>query len=336
MSVDDVQIAIPEKVSLSKEAKCRLAMGLSGAASLKSFEPSSGHWFNTGDFRMSMIPTWFDQFWDYPRNPTYRILESMVRNNRLPQLMVFAGPAGGGKTASAYVLGCVTSCEHFDPVTHAPCGHCDLCAKVRLEKVNQCRGAFVEIDCGDRENSGSRPIDDVYRARTLTSSYRSSKYGDPGWNYIVFLDEAQRLTATNREALLKLTEKWPGAHVILATTDLNRLDIPGAQDGKNPLLSRATVFHFSYPTPEECVKGLNRTATQVKLELDDGVALWIANKCGCAPRECLGELYMLSNFGLRISMQTIADIYGPQVVVAGRPAGLVSANQSEDEMPVIY
>ena len=266
------------------------------------------HWLNDDDFRMKCIPSKLSDFWDYSSNPTYGILEAMIRSRRLPRLLILYGPPGTGKTAAAYLLGCASSCDYLDPTTRLPCGECASCRQVRLGKGEMTREALIEIDCADRALH-SRPIDDFYAARSHTASYRSAKPGDKSLAYIVFGDEVQRLMASDREALLKLIEKWAGAHIILATTDLNRLALPGPDDQVNPLLSRATQLRMNSPSAAECVPGIIRIGTQNGLEVHLDAAQWITEKHRCSPRDCLGELYVLSSFEQTISMELIRKVY---------------------------
>jgi DNA polymerase III gamma/tau subunit len=272
------------------------------------------HWHSSGDFRTAFVPSWFDEFWDYPRNRIYRNLERMVMNNTLPSFNIFAGPPGSGKTVAAYVLGCVSSCPKWDEVSHRPCGACDECRSVRLFKGDRWRRGFFEIDGADR-SAGRRVIDEVYEAHNTTTGYRHSKGGDPARDFIVFIDEAQRLSPSDREALLKLVEKWCGAHIILATSHLDRLAVPAPEGTRNPLLSRATVFSFSYPTLDECASGILAAGKRARLDVDPEVAKWIARKCDCAPRDCLGELYILSNFGPTISMKNVEETHDEAATV---------------------
>lgn len=272
-----------------------------------------GHWFNRDDFRTSIVPHWCEGLWDYPRNPIYRSLMRMVQNNRLPNASIFVGPQGSGKTITAYQLACAASCQDWDPDSHAPCGKCETCQLILFGKDGSYRGGLLEIDATDKNRSGaSTAMEQINDAFIHTLARRSSKPGDPERKFIVFIDEAHRLTPTQRETLLKKTERWVGAHVILATTRLDKLGVTGETDEGNPLLSRGDIFRFSYPTHEECVSGLTLAARTRGIELDADVVGWIVRRHVCCPRDCLGELYRLSNHGKHIKKEEVIEEYGKE------------------------
>jgi len=155
---------------------------------------------------------------------------------------------------------------------------------------------------------------DINNAYEHTMAYRSSKSGDSSRGFVVFIDEAHRLTPGHREVLLKKSEKWAGANIVLATTRLDKLGVPGESEEGNPLLSRADVFQFAYPTEAECVVGLINAASTVSLKLDSNVARWIALRHQFSPRRCLGELYRLSSHGPHIVMDAVEEEHGPDVL----------------------
>lgn len=273
--------------------------------------PPPNHWKNDDDFRMSIVPRWLDQFWDYESNRTYASLMRMVANNRLPRLSIFDGPMGSGKTLAAYGLACSASCPKYDPVSHAPCGTCDVCEHVLLSKDPWFRGALLEIDGAHRDKNGNQTASYfINEARSKSESHRTSMVNDPSRKCIVFIDEAHKLTVPVRESLLKQVEQWVGAHIILATTRLDLLAINGMTGEGNPLLSRGDIFRFEYPTESQCLGGLVKAATTVNIILDADVARWIVVRHACCPRDCLGELYRLSNHGSHITRKAVIDEYG--------------------------
>ncbi len=271
------------------------------------------HWHNKDDYRMALIPRWLDQFWDHPRNRTYRSLMRMVKRNRLPRFSLFVGPPGSGKTATAYNLGAAATCPSWDRETNRPCGTCRECESVLLSTASGMRGGLIEIDAADKSDAGGptvvKHINDAFKH---TMAYRTAKGGNPSFRFVVFIDEAHRMTNQQRESLLKMSEQWRGAHLIAATTRLDLLTVTDSTDQINPLLSRAELFEFDYPTPDECVAGLAAAARSVGVVIEPDVAAWVTHKHGCIPRDMLGELYRLSNHGNRIDAAVVIEEYGEE------------------------
>lgn len=266
---------------------------------------------------MALLPRRFDQFWDHPRNRTHRSIRRMLANNRMPRLSIFAGPTASGKTSMAYLVGCASSCPHFDLRTHEGCGECDVCRDILFGKEQSRRHAFFEIDGADRRSSGgSSFLDDIDDAFRATAGYRTSMVNAPDRNAIVFVDEAHRVPPGQLESLLKKTERWCGAHIILATVRPDLLRVTADENEADPLISRADLFWFAYPTEHETIVGLKQAAGRGRLDIDESAAEWIARRHVCCPRDCLGELYRLSNHGNHITMQAIAEEYGPEAVDA--------------------
>lgn len=271
------------------------------------------HWRNDDDYRMSLAPAWLDGYWDHPRNPVLRSLIRMVARNRLPRLSVFAGPMGSGKTIAAYHLACAASCDKYDPESHRPCGECTTCQNVLYGKTGLNREGLLEIDAADRDGTGaSTVLTEIGEAFTHTTAWRTSKPGNPKRDYIVFIDEAHRMTPMQREVLLKKVERWPGAHIILATTRLEKLGVDGESKEGNPLVSRAEVFDFTYPTHDECVAGVIKAAKTKGVVVEADVAAWMTHKHERCPRDILGELYRLSTHGSHIKREVVIEEYGAE------------------------
>lgn len=269
-------------------------------------------WKKPDDLRMAIKPAWFDDFWNCPSSPTLRSLKRSALNGRLPQLSVYHGPPGSGKTLSAYIQACVLSCERVSKDRTTPCGVCPACSVILRGYESWYRRALFEIDAADRDDDGrSTVLKYIDTAMDLTQ-FRRAGYGARGGKCIVFVDEAHRMSAQQRATLLKKVEQWHNAYLILATTVPEALTVSGDTDTSNPLLSRAELYEFTYPTHEECVNGLTRTAEGVGLQVDAPAAAWMVRKHARAPRNILGELYRLSNHGNLIDATVVVDEYGEE------------------------
>lgn len=266
------------------------------------------------DFRQSMRPTWFDQYWDYPRNRTLKSMERFVASGSWPDLMILAGPTGSGKSVAASILGGVVSCRDADPNTLEPCGKCSRCSCVFNIREEWYEGLLMIDPTATRDgvNLAGRHL-----RQAVDRATRGSFQTNPpiGKRYVILCEEAHRLPAKVLESLLMYVEQEIWATFVLATTRLDLLEVKGTENGRNPLISRSEIYSFEYPTLEECVEGVIRNAAGVGINLHRDAADWIVRKHACCPRDILGVLYRLSNHGKLIDMSTIKEEYGPDVVV---------------------
>lgn len=273
----------------------------------------TGYCRTPDDYRMLLKPRWLDEFWDYNSSRTLRTLTRMVKTNRLPQLSVFWGPPGSGKTIAAHCLACWFACEAMGDGAPKPCGECGLCRCVRFGFPQPVKRSLFEIDAAFRDDDGSSSVlGQINYAYDMTTHYGSTREVRGG-KCVVFIDEAHRMTPHQRTTLLKLTEQWPSAYVILATTVLEGLTVIGDNEQGNPLLSRSEIFEFSYPNRDECIDGLNKAAAEVGITVETDAAKWIVCKHACAPRDILGELYRLSSHGVHITSEVVVEEYGESV-----------------------
>lgn len=268
------------------------------------------------DIRYTLMPLWFDQYWNFPRHKPLVRLERMAVANRLPQFLIFAGPPGAGKNAAAYILGMMASCERWHPDSHAPCGVCQDCEFVRLGRDHWHRRGMIEIEGGGVRESDAASKD-ILEAFETTMRSGSRLCGDPNRKPIVFIDEMHRLPLATKAAMLTLLQRWPMAHVVGATTDIRRLQCePDRPPKEDPLISRGDVIMFDLPTIEEASLGLVHAAGKVGLSVTPDAAHAIAarNHCSFAadramPRDCIGDLYKLSAYASEIGLDHVRELY---------------------------
>jgi DNA polymerase-3 subunit gamma/tau len=142
------------------------------------------------------------------------ILMSEIKNNSVPNAMLFVGQKGTGKTSLAKILAKTLNCTNIDMNTCETCDQCENC----LMAMNNSHPDIIEFDAAS--NNG---VDEIRNIKA---------------NVQTLLDEVHMLTTNAFNAFLKTLEE-PPAHVtfILATTELQK--IPAT------ILSRCQVFNFS-------------------------------------------------------------------------------------------
>ena len=148
-------------------------------------------------------------------------LMNALKNNRLPQALLFTGVRGTGKTSSARILAKSLRCPNA--VDFVPCGICRECEDI----ANSRSLDVIEID--GASNNG---VDSIRELRETVGYMPSS-----GKYKVYIIDEVHMLSTSAFNALLKTLEE-PPAHVvfIMATTE--------AQKIPNTILSRCQRFDF--------------------------------------------------------------------------------------------
>ena len=148
-------------------------------------------------------------------------LLNALRNNRLPQALLFTGVRGTGKTSSARILAKSLRCPNAKD--YVPCGECAECEDI----ANSRSLDVIEID--GASNNGV----DAIRELRETVGYMPSS----GTRKVYIIDEVHMLSTSAFNALLKTLEE-PPQHVVfvMATTE--------AQKIPNTILSRCQRFDF--------------------------------------------------------------------------------------------
>jgi DNA polymerase-3 subunit delta' len=140
--------------------------------------------------------------------PLIELLRRAVRRNRVPQSLLFAGPAGVGKRTVAVALAQAVNCPaRREAGGDDACGACPICVRIA-------RGQFSDVTLLDRGDDASIKIDALRRRVLDLVGYRPFE----GARRVFIVDGAEDLTEQAQDALLKtLEEPPPGAVLILVT-----------------------------------------------------------------------------------------------------------------------
>jgi DNA polymerase-3 subunit gamma/tau len=230
-------------------------------------------------------------------------LEQMMAQGRFPQVMLFAGPKGTGKTSSARIIGNILN----DPANAKLVDHIFFGQPASKQKHFQ--EPDTDSDFANRIYNGQsfvvqemdaasyRGIDDV---RALKE--RVMLPPQEGKVAVYILDEAHMFTTEAFNALLKLLEEPPPHAVfILATTELHK--IPAT------IVSRATKIDFRQATQPELIAALTSVAKAEKLKFEPEALTQVAQAADGSFRDAVKLLEAVSTSG-ELSLEGVEAILG--------------------------
>ena len=176
------------------------------------------------------------------------MLGKILSNKEVPQVFLFAGPKGSGKTSAARIVAKAVNCLH--PKDGEPCGECKNCKAIA-------QGSSMDIM--ELDAASNRGIDDVriLKEKTYLMPTHLQKK-------VFIIDEVHMMTKEAFNALLKLLEE-PPAHTIfiLCTTDPEKIP--------ETVLSRLIRVDFKKGMVEEMKESLGRVIKGEKLAVEDKV-----------------------------------------------------------------
>jgi DNA polymerase-3 subunit delta' len=166
------------------------------------------------------------------------LLRQAVQRDRVPQTLLFAGPAGVGKHTMALALAQALNCrETRDGVA---CGQCSACVRIAKGQFSD----VIEVDNGEKASVSIEAVRD--RVLNLVG-YRPFE----GRRRVFIVDPADLLTLPAQDALLKtLEEPPPGAVLILVSAYPDAL--------RPTVLSRCRRVRFSPLADSEVAEVLQR------------------------------------------------------------------------------
>lgn len=229
-------------------------------------------------------------------------LQKLVSSGNLPQVFLFAGPKGSGKTSTSRILSHTLN-QSLDAE--------------EVEKIFEGTSFVInELDA-----ASNRGIDDI---RLLKE--RAVMPPQLGEKAVYILDEAHMLTKDAFNALLKLLEEPPAHAVfILATTELNKIP--------ETILSRANLVKFRQATSAELEEVLSRILKQEKIEFEAEAVKRVAAQADGSFRDAVKLLEMVCRGEKKLTVASV-EILGSLTLKTDLQA-LVGAVVAKDEQTVV-
>jgi DNA polymerase-3 subunit delta' len=181
------------------------------------------------------------------------ILRRMLRRNRVPNSMLFAGENGVGKKTFAVYLAKSLLCK--TPVNSESCDICSACKRantiLETAKVSQSQDAetFKRVIFGDHPDLGMiLPFKKqilIEAIRDLEERANNVKPFEAN-SRIFIIDEAEKMNDTSANALLKVLEEPPiGIYIFLISSQPSLLPLT--------ILSRVQMIRFTPLQTEEII-----------------------------------------------------------------------------------
>ena len=188
-----------------------------------------------------------------------KTLENAIKQNQLPQALLFCGPRGVGKTT---------------------------CARILAKKINENQESSDDFSFNifELDAASNNGVDDI---RNLIDQVRIPP--QTGKYKVYIIDEVHMLSGQAFNAFLKTLEEPPSyAIFILATTEKHKV-IP-------TILSRCQIYDFKKISTDDIKLYLENIAKSEKIKFDEEALYLIAKKSDGALRDALSIFDRLVNF----------------------------------------
>lgn len=196
-------------------------------------------------------------------------LQSYVEVRNLPHLM-FAGPAGTGKTTCAVAL-------------------------ARELYGDMWKGNFNELNASDERGI------DVVRGK-IKEFARTAPLGGAEFK-IIFLDEADALTGDAQAALRRTMERYSRTCRFVLSCNYSSKII-------DPIQSRCAVFRFRPLRPEDVRNNLQKIAAAEMLDVDDDALDALVHVSQGDMRKAVNSLQVAASLGERITVNVVYHTTG--------------------------
>lgn len=231
-------------------------------------------------------------------------LEHMTAKQNLPNLLIFDGVHGSGKTSTARIIGAAVNCVN-PPV---PCGECESCRDI-FDGISM---AVIEIDAASHG-----------KVADMESLRNQLLYSNGAEKTIVILDEAHAISREGFKSMLKTFEESPpGVIFILVTTEFRKIP--------ETIVSRAMRYTFNRVSITDIVGRLTHINNQESLNFDPELLLKFAEGSAGSVRDAIMlmdkysrvEITKLAEYEASVGNRDIGPVLLTAMISGGAPAAL--------------
>jgi replication factor C small subunit len=229
-------------------------------------------------------------------------LQAYAQSGNLPHLM-FAGPAGTGKTTCALAL-------------------------AREMWGETWRDNFTELNASDERGI------DVVRGK-IKEFARTAPIGGASFK-IIFLDEADALTPDAQAALRRTMERYSRICRFVLSCNYSSKII-------EPIQSRCAVFRFRPLRPEDIKKYLERVAKTEKLEITDEAMEALVHVAGGDMRRAVNSLQVAASLGETVTIDIVYQTTSTarpeevkEILITALKGDFIAARNLLDEIMIQY
>lgn len=200
-------------------------------------------------------------------------LENCFKRKNVPNVFLFSGQFGSGKTTMARIVAAMLNCEKGPTIE--PCGKCLACKKIQ---------AGTSIDIQEIDAATNRGIDKIRSLKEF------AKYAPVEMrNKVIILDECHMLTQEANNSLLKLLEEPPdNLYIFLCTTEPREM--------LSTIHSRCQRFDFRKLEPMQIYEYIKDICEKEKIDYEEEALKVIAKISDGSMRDALKNIESLRNY----------------------------------------
>lgn len=203
---------------------------------------------------------------------TTSLINCFKRKN-IPNVFLFSGQFGAGKTTTARIVSSMLNCENGPTIS--PCGKCLNCKKIY---------EGTSIDIQEIDSATNRGIDKIRSLKEF------AKYAPVEMrNKIIILDECHQLTSEANDSLLKLLEEPPSnLYIFLCTTEPREMI--------STIHSRCQRYDFRKIDPMQIYEYIVGICKKEEIKYEEEALKVIAKISDGSMRDALKNIESLRNY----------------------------------------